>query len=187
MKYQGRFKNGENFVNKTVKRGYLRREEENLLMTLMMVGALLDGSQGLFEKPDGPSWEMWERSGIITKEQRKYLKTATTYMKKFTDDVLRKNLDYKEKAKLLKKAEKFSFRLVDDYQLQKVYSLLQSSKEVRLDRGAFEDLIDGMLYSHCKGCAKDRTECKLRDFYDDYLIPHTIKEGEPCETCEYAY
>ena len=49
MKYQGRFKNGENFVNKTVKRGYLRKEEENLLMTLMMVGALLDGSQGFFE------------------------------------------------------------------------------------------------------------------------------------------
>ena len=28
---------------------------------------------------------------------------------------------------------------------------------------------------------------KLRDFYDDYLIPHTIKEGEPCENCEYSY
>ena len=77
--------------------------------------------------------------------------------------------------------------MVDDYQLQKVYSLLQSSKEVRLDRDSFEDLIDGMLYSHCKGCTKDRTECKLRDFYDDYLIPHTIKEGEPCENCEYSY
>lgn len=187
MKYQARFRNGENFVNKTVKRGYLRREEENLLMTLMMVGALLDGSQGMFEEPTGPSWEVWERSGILTKEQRKYLKTATTYIKKFTDDVLRNNLDYKEKAKLLKKAEKFSFRLVDDYQLQKVYSLLSKSKEVSVDRGNFEDLIDAMLYANCKGCKKQRTECKLRDFYDEYLIPHTIKEGEPCDNCEYAY
>ena len=40
MKIEQRFSNGKNYIEKKVKRGYLRANEENLLMMLMTIGQL---------------------------------------------------------------------------------------------------------------------------------------------------
>lgn len=183
MRIEQRFSNGKNYVEKKVKRGYLRANEENLLMMLMTLGQLLDGTRSLDDKNDGASWDVMEKAGIITKEQKKNLKMATTYIKKFTSDLVENNLDYKEKAKLLRKAAKWNFRIVDDYQLKKL-DKIYGKKDRGVSEEWFIELIDSSLFANCKGCTKDRTECKLRDFYDDNLIPRVT---ESCDNCEYSY
>lgn len=180
-----KFENGINYLNKTVRRGYLRKDEENLVLTILMVTQLIQGRESL----DGdhiPMWEKMTNAGVLTKEQQKNLKLGCTYLRKFGIDLLQNNLDYKEKEKILKKSSKFNFRFVDDYQLQRLERLFKDKKEITLHKDTFHDLIDVCLYVNCKGCKKDRTACKLRNFYEDYFIP-PVNEEVSCNNCEYAF
>ena len=88
------FKDGVNLRERKVSRGYLRQEEMNQIMMLGATHQLLMGMRSLTGVGDCvPIWEKFEQSGIITKEQIKYLKMATTYQRKFFESFIKDNLD----------------------------------------------------------------------------------------------
>lgn len=183
-----KLQDGENIQNKTVKRGYLRADEINNFMMIYVVHQLIDGVRSQTHKQVPPMWETWEKSGIITKEQKKHLKMACTYMKKFTYGVFNDNLDLKTKDSIMKKNVKWDIKLMDDYTLQKVYKMMQSMKEVRLTTDEFYDLIEAKHALNCKGCTKDRCECDLQTFFEDHFIPiPTMPNEEAKRNCEYSF
>ena len=186
------FKDGDNVRNRAVKRGYLRQEEMNQIMMLGATHQLLMGFRSLTGVGDQvPVWEKFETSGIITKEQIKYLKMATTYQRKFLDSFIDENLDRKTKEVIAKRIAKWELRVADDYQIKKLEKMLSKCGERTLTLGEFHSLIDGKLYAECKGCTKDRSECKLRDFYEANFVPPVedlgLVDGELACNCEYSY
>lgn len=190
MNVAQRFENGKNYLDKTVKRGYLRKDEENLILIMLSVKALVEGRNVKGLRTDGPVWEKWQESGIITKEQIKNLKMANTYLSKFANDVIANNLDSKSKSKLLKKAASFEFRMVDDYTVKKLHQMVNARKEMNLTMEEWYTMVDGTLFANCKGCKNDRNTCALRDFYEDKFVPPVIELGRTDEiscTCEYSY
>ena len=92
------FTDGNNLREKKVTRGYLRQEEMNQIAMLASTYQLLMGFRSLHGVGDKePVWEKFQKSGIITKEQIKYIKMATTYQRKFLDSFIGDNLDRKTK------------------------------------------------------------------------------------------
>lgn len=187
------FTDGNNLREKKVTRGYLRQEEMNQIVMLASTYQLLMGFRSLHGVGDKePVWEKFQKSGIITKEQIKYIKTATTYQRKFLDSFIGDNLDRKTKETISKRLAKWELRVADDYQIKRLENLLKKNKEINLSLDEFYSLIDAKLYAECKGCTKNRNECKLRDFYEAKFIPpieHWLETGneEVACNCEYAY
>lgn len=187
------FTDGNNLREKKVARGYLRQEEMNQVVMLASTYQLLMGFRSLHGSGDKePVWEKFEKSGIITKEQIKYIKMATTYQRKFLDSFVGDNLDRKSKEIISKRLAKWELRVADDYQIKRLENLLKRNKEVNLSLDEFYSLVDAKLYAECKGCTKNRNECKLRDFYEAKFIPpieHWMETGneEVACNCEYAY
>lgn len=187
------FTDGSNLREKKVARGYLRQEEMNHVVMLASTYQLLMGIRSLHGEGDRePAWEKFQKSGIITKEQIKYLKMATTYQRKFLDSFVGDNLDRKSKETIAKRLSKWELRVADDYQIKKLENMLAKNKEINLGLDEFYSLIDAKLYAECKGCTKNRNDCKLRDFYEDKFIPpvqHWVDlEGDAVAcNCEYAY
>ena len=187
------FTDGNNLREKKVARGYLRQEEMNQVVMLASTYQLLMGFRSLHGSGDKePVWEKFEKSGIITKEQIKYIKMATTYQRKFLDSFVGDNLDRKSKEIISKRLAKWELRFADDYQIKRLENLLKRNKEVNLSLDEFYSLVDAKLYAECKGCTKNRNECKLRDFYEAKFIPpieHWMETGneEVACNCEYAY
>ena len=63
------FTDGNNLREKKVARGYLRQEEMNYVVMLASTYQLLMGFRGLHGVGDRePTWEKFQKSGIITKE-----------------------------------------------------------------------------------------------------------------------
>lgn len=187
------FTDGNNLREKKVTRGYLRQEEMNQIVMLASTYQLLMGFRSLHGVGDKePVWEKFHKSGIITKEQIKYIKMATTYQRKFLDSFIGDNLDRKTKETISKRLAKWELRVADDYQIKRLENLLKRNKEINLSLDEFYSLIDAKLYAECKGCTKNRNECKLRDFYEAKFIPpieHWMETGneEVACNCEYAY
>ena len=187
------FTDGNNLREKKVTRGYLRQEEMNQIVMLASTYQLLMGFRSLHGVGDKePTWEKFQKSGIITKEQIKYIKMATTYQRKFLDSFIGDNLDRKTKETISKRLAKWELRVADDYQIKRLENLLKRNKEINLSLDEIYSLIDAKLYAECKGCTKNRNECKLRDFYEAKFIPpieHWMETGneEVACNCEYAY
>ena len=187
------FTDGNNLREKKVARGYLRQEEMNQVVMLASTYQLLMGFRSLHGSGDKePVWEKFEKGGIITKEQIKYIKMATTYQRKFLDSFIGDNLDRKTKETISKRLAKWELRVADDYQIKRLENLLKRNKEINLSLDEFYSLIDAKLYAECKGCTKNRNDCKLRDFYEAKFIPpieHWMETGneEAACNCEYAY
>ena len=185
------FTDGNNLREKKVARGYLRQEEMNQVVMLASTYQLLMGFRSLHGSGDKePVWEKFEKSGIITKEQIKYIKMATTYQRKFLDSFVGDNLDRKSKEIISKRLAKWELRVADDYQIKRLENLLKRNKEVNLSLDEFYSLVDAKLYAECKGCTKNRQDCKLRNFFEENFIPGIedlkIVEQGKCN-CEYAY
>lgn len=182
---------GDNLKNKIVKRGYLKADEMNNFLLLHVVSQILTGQRkapsrmGRFGY-EGTVWDDWLNKGIITKEQKKNLKMANTYIRKFVDDAFTNNLDVKTKDTVVKKSSNWSFRLMDDYTVQKIYRMLEAKKEFSLTKDEFFDFVEAKMEMSCKGCTKNRCECKLHDLFDANFVP-PINEDKECPNCEYAY
>ena len=114
-----KYTDGINVREKKVRRGYLNQDEQNLIIMLSATHQLMMGIRSLHEKGDGvPMWERFEKSGMITKEQIKCLKMATTYQRKFLTSFIEDNLDRKAKETIAKKMMKWELRVADDYQIK---------------------------------------------------------------------
>lgn len=190
-KHFNQFKDGINVREKKIKRGYLNREETNIMMMLGTTHQLLLGYRSLYGNADGVHVaDKLLSNQMITKEQAKDLRMAVTYQKKFLESFMEHNLDRKSKETMAKRLLKWELRVVDDYQVQKLDSLLKKKDDVNLSMDEFLSLVDGKLYAECKGCTKNRQECKLRDFFDANFIPPisdlNVGKENQCN-CEYAY
>lgn len=185
-----KYTDGINVREKKVRRGYLNQDEQNLIIMLSATHQLMMGIRSLHEKGDGvPMWERFEKSGMITKEQIKCLKMATTYQRKFLTSFIEDNLDRKAKETIAKKMMKWELRVADDYQIKKLERMVNKLGDVQLTIEELFSLVDGKLYAECKGCTKDRSDCKLRDFLENHLIPPVcdmVEVGKEGCNCEYA-
>lgn len=182
---------GKNLKERVVKRGYLKADEMNNFLILHVISQIMTGIRKAPSKMhklnyENTMWDDWMNKGILTKEQKKNLKMANTYIRKFVDDVFTNNLDVKTKDTLVKKSVNWSFRLMDDYTLQKLYRMLETRKEFSLNKDEFLDLIEAKMEMSCKGCTKNRCECETHKFFDDNFIPPINEDLEKCN-CEYAY
>lgn len=167
-----------------MKRGYLNRDESNQFMVLMSAIQLIQGERSLENKKQDPMWEEWSKHDMINVEQQKNLKMATTYLKKFITSKLQ-DLDKETQDKINKKIQKFDFKLVDDYTLQKLFrDMNDRMKYVTLPREDFYNWTEEVMYKHCTECTKDRGECNLYKILDDNLIPEA---GYNIPSCPYAY
>lgn len=181
-----RVMDGKN-VGKEVKRGYLNPEEFNVYFMLHAVVQVLNGTRSM-SKFGVTMWDEWEQKKIITKEQKKNLKSAYTFLKKFSDSVAEDNLDVKSKEYLAKRNLKWDFRLVDDYMLLNLRKILDEAQEVHMPKDNFYDLVEASMEVNCKGCTKDRCDCEYHTFFQERLVPPYYTKGEVqgCN-CEYSY
>lgn len=186
-----KIKDGDNLKNKVIKRGYLKADEMNNFLVAHVTCQLLSGERKAPTKdhvltPQKALWDEWLGKGIITKEQKKNIKMGYTYFRKFLDDVFENNLDVKTKDTISKKSSNWSFRLMDDYTVQKIYRMLEAQKEVNMSTDEFYDLIEAKMHVSCKGCTKNRCECDFHTFLDSKFVP-PMREDSECVNCEYAY
>lgn len=177
---------GSNLKNRTIKRGYLNRDEFNTFMMLTSLNMLILGERSITNRRVPPMWESWVERGVMTPEQRKNLKMANTYFNKFINDVFNNNFDLVTKDKVIAQLVKYDFRLIDDHTVRQVYNLMDSAtKEFHLTQDEFFDLVEAKMETSCKGCTKDRCECETRELFESKFIP-PVNEGSQCN-CEYAY
>lgn len=182
---------GENVKKRIVKRGYLKSDELNNFLVCHVMTQLLSGDRKAPCAENKPSeykamWEEWTERGILTKEQKKNMKTGFTYLRKFLDDVFQNNLDIKSKDIVSKKSVNWSFRLMDDYTVQKIYTMLSNQQEIHMSKDDFYDLVETKMHVSCKGCTKNRCECDFHTFLENRFVPPMNEKAE-CVNCEYAY
>jgi hypothetical protein len=167
-----------------MKRGYLNRDESNQLMVIMAAVQLINGERNLEGKAQKPMWEDWTNRGMMDKEQAKWLKTANTYLNKFIVEKL-KDLDKEEQVKILKKIQKFDFKLVDDYTLQKLFrDMSDKMKFMTMQREDGYKWTEEIMSANCKNCTKDRQGCELHKIFEDNIIPESSWD---LPNCEYSY
>lgn len=185
-----RITDGENLKKRIVKRGYLKHDELNNFLICHVMTQLLSGERkaptSQHQVGVTPMWDEWIEKGILTKEQRKNMKTGFTFLRKFLDDVFENNLDIKTKDVIAKKSANWSFRLMDDYTVQNIYKMLNNQQEVHMSTEHFYDLIEAKMHMSCKGCTKNRCECDFHTFLESRFVPPMNDKAE-CTNCEYAY
>lgn len=165
---------------------YLNATEKNQIMVLMSILEVMGGHRngGI----DGPKvtamLEDWEKRGNLTKEEHRALKSADTYLKKFTGSVIAR-LSQKEQEGLRKRLIKFDFRLVDDYTLEKICRDI-GNKMVNavVPRNQFNKWCEEIMACNCQNCSKDWKECELHEVFEDNLVPESTWYKD---NCRYAY
>lgn len=178
---------GINYVQKKVKRGYLKADEMNLLLVITSVFEMIGGLHESKKNDKLPMWEEWRNRGILTEKQAELLKQIHGLMKEFVFDVIQNNLDGKTMQTILKRSSDFQFRVVDRYQANEIDRMVNKIGEVKLTQEEFSDLVDGKVYAECRGCTKNRCECDLHSFFTAHLVPATIlQEHYDACNCEFA-
>lgn len=165
---------------------YLNAVEKNQVMVLMSILDVMDGNRnGGIDGPKIASMlEDWNKRGNMTKEEHKALKSANTYLKKFTNSVMER-LSEKEKAGLKKRLRKFDFRLVDDYTLEKIYrDMSEKMVNAVVPRENFNKWCEEIMECNCRNCTKDWKECELHHVFEENFVPESSWNKD---NCRYAY
>ena len=123
-----------------------------------------------------------EKRGMLTKESKKQLKMAATYMNKFLNSMY-EELDEPTQKRIQKRLQKFEFKVVDDFQLKRILRTARDRiQDVVLERETFEDimnrfydllwydLIEDIAECNCKDCTKGYEGCKIYKVLDEALI-----------------
>jgi hypothetical protein len=165
---------------------YLNAVEKNQIMVIMSILEAMNGYRnGGIDGPKISSMlEDWNKRGNMTKEEHKALKTADTYLKKFTGSIIDR-LSEKERECLKKRLIKFDFRLVDDFTLEKTYRDM-SNKMVNavVPRNQFNKWCEEIMECNCKNCSKDWKECELHEVFNENFVPESTWNKN---NCRYAY
>lgn len=165
-------------------RGYLNRDESNQFMVIMAAIQLINGERSLDNRPHPPMWEEWSKREMMDKAQQKNLKMANTYLNKFVMSKL-KDLDKSKQIEMLKKIQKFDFKLADDYTLKKLFRDMSDKMQFAvMKREDFYKWTEEIMTVNCLNCNKDRNKCELHRVFEDNLVPET---GWNLNNCEYAY
>lgn len=155
-------------------------------MVLMSILQLMDGHRngGIDGPKIGTMLNDWNKRGNLTKEEHKSLKTSETYLKKFCKSVYDRLSD-KEKVQIDKRLEKFDFRLVDDFTLQRVYRDMNDRMvNAVVPREQFYKWCEEIMHVNCRGCNKTWNECELHQVFEENLVPES-QWG--LDNCRYAY
>lgn len=179
------FVSGCNLKNKAIRRGYLKHDEMGKLMTLTSVIHLVEGLRDYGHASSEPMWDSWFERKMITKEQKKTLKTAITYLSNFINSVFNDNLDLTSKTMISDRLADYDFRLVDDYTVKKLYNMIQT-KDIHLHKEEFFNLVEDKMNCECRNCNKDRNDCEVRIFFENYFVPPINENLDNCN-CEFAY
>lgn len=120
----------------------------------------------------------------MSKEERKALKTAYTWFKKFQTSVIQR-MDKPTQDKLLKRSSKFQIKILDEYSTQQIMGTFENAlKIIHMTRDQLDDLAEQSIEFNCRGCKKDYKSCQLHDvFYDNFIL----ESSHGLENCRYAY
>lgn len=166
---------------------YLNAEQKNQFMVLMSINQQFTGNRTMGIRNPGEIKslvEQWEKSNNLTKDEKRSLKMVDTYLKKFIDSVLNR-VDKREKEQLLKRIERFDFRLVDDFMLQKVYrDLKDKMKYAVVEREDFYNWCEQIMHVNCKNCTECWEKCELHQVFEDNMVPESTHE---LDNCRFAY
>ncbi|MCX8074160.1 MAG: DUF5651 domain-containing protein [Clostridia bacterium] len=165
---------------------YLNSEMRNQMMVIGSVIKMMEFvNEGTSSTPKFEDMaESWSKRGVITREERKNLKTAATLLKKFWNSVYDR-MGKKEQEMLTKKLLKYDFRLIDDFTLQKVYRDMKDSlKYATMPREDFYTWCEEIMEVKCKNCTCDWKSYKLHDLFDDNFTPESTWK---LPNCRYAY
>lgn len=167
-------------------RDYLNAAENGQFMVILAVLQSLEGKRnsGIDGPKIGTILEQWQGRGNMTKEERRSLKTAETYLKKFTDSVYNR-LSQKEQETIDKKTMKFDFRLIDDFTMKQIFREIDDRMvNAVVPRNQFYNWCEKIMKVECNGCTKNWNECELHQVFEDNFVSES---GFDCENCKYAY
>lgn len=120
------------------------------------------------------------------KEKLKYLRTGTTYIKKYLDIWLG-NVENEELKRLIKLVETTELMLKDNYQTRlqlKEWENAIGDRKLEVHQDLIEDLFDIAISKECLGCSKNKDEaenCRLRKAMIRYDGPATTEDPKVCE------
>lgn len=166
-----------------LRRDYLTAEEKNFYMISKAFLQYCDGLRSL-NPSDGCNkvWEDWKSRGMLTGEMQGNLKRVYTYLRKFCYE-LEVNLSKTEQEILKKRIDKFDYKLIDDYTVQKLLrDVSNNMKYAVIERDKFEPVLQDIAAVRCVGCTYNYEKCPLYKMLDDISVPY-VKE-EP--NCPYA-
>lgn len=151
---------------------YLSSSEREKYLT---VAKLMDGIDEMI---------LWADRGVITKEERKNLKMASTLIYKSLDSIIdRLNPSAK---RTMANAMKDSVVLLDNN-----FGLKQYLKKKKADEKlAFEEnedyfnLVEEVAFQNCNGCKKHCTECRYYELWEELYISDM---GANYGNCRFAY
>lgn len=155
---------------KEIKRRYLNDEERNIYVVLSSIANELNGE---FIRKDNSKVETlkslaekWEDKNFITKDERKNLKSAASYLNKFLNSVYAR-LDEKTQEMLMKKFMTAEFKINDVYfeNLIKRY-FKEREKNVVLEYETIDAVVEDIAGVYCVGCKHDYQNCPIYEFYD---------------------
>lgn len=169
------------------KRKYLKLDERRFLVLLDNMVNMMRGVQPLSsnQKPTMvPVWETLEQRGILDTENRKYLKTAFTNLKKFIYSYI-ENFDDDEKAEMSKRKKSRSFIFADSVEYDRLMNAIKEShKCLKIPYEMFDTILEDVISLNCVGCDCDRRECKLYDLLQE-VSAFEVEDGEK-PNCPYA-
>ncbi|WP_057979457.1 DUF5651 domain-containing protein [Caloramator mitchellensis] len=152
------------------KRDYLQPDEMNDFLILATIW-------GLLEK----IIDLWDKRQMISKEEKKNLKLAKTYIGKFygmkVNELSRKTA--KKVAEYLQKNEVVIIQTEDKEKMRE-----ETQKFIEIEREDFYNWCEQIIDINCKNCRKNHQECKLYDLLDKYEVPDSSFEKR---NCRYAY
>lgn len=163
---------------------YLSADEKNQIMVFMSILQVMSGNRGI----NGPKLmsvlQDWDQRGNLTKDEHKNLKLAETYLSKFCKGVYNR-LNDREKVQIDKRLQKFDFRLVDDYTMQKIQREINDRMvNAAVPRQLFYKWCEEIMNCNCKGCTKDWKECELHQVFEENFVPESTWN---LENCRYSY
>ena len=165
-----------------LKRPYLQAEEKNSYMVAKAFIQLLEGKRTFENKRSKEMWEEWSKKGMMTKTMHKNLKLSCTYLKKFCSE-LEENLEISERKKLARQLEKFDYKLVDDYTVQKLLRNINDNIQYAvIKRDKLIDCLEDISAVRCVGCKEDHNKCSIFKMLDDISVPYLGEEPN----CPYA-
>lgn len=167
-------------------RDYLNANERNQFMVLQSIVQMMDGlrNSGVEGPKISSMLEEWKTRGNLTKDEHRNLKTSETYLRKFLSSVYDR-LGQKEQEVIMKKINKFDFKLIDDYTLKQLDRDIQNKvANAVMPRQQFYDWCSEIMDVKCNGCTKDWQTCELHHMFENNLVPES---GFDCANCKFAY
>ena len=154
---------------KEIKRKYMNDEERNIYVVLSSIANELNGE---FVRKDSKVEtlkslaEKWEDNNFITKEERKNLKSAASFLNKFLNSVYAR-MDKKTQEMLIKKFMSAEFKINDVYfeNLIKRY-FKERNEHVVLSYETIDAVVEDLAAVYCVKCNHNYQKCPIYELYD---------------------